>query len=508
MFNNLTDRFQQAFRSLTGRGHLTESNISDALNEIRKALLEADVNYQVTKQFVADVREECLGEAVMKSVTPGQQAVKVVHDKLVALLGESAVPLELSGSPAVIMLCGLHGSGKTTTSAKLALHLRDKQKRKVMLAACDVNRPAAIDQLEFLGKDLGVPVFLDRDLKDVPKLALLAVDAARKQGCDTLILDTAGRLQIDQDLVQELADIKRRVQPKEILLVGDAALGQEAVSVAEHFDQALGITGIILTKLDGDARGGAALSMRQVTGKPVKFVTVGERPIDLEVFHPDRMAQRILNMGDVVSLVEKAAEQFEEDEAKELEERLFKNAFGFDDFLGQLNKIRKMGGFASLLKFLPGMGNLPLDQHINDDAFKRIEGIINSMTAKERRQPEIIGLPRRQRIAKGSGVQVNEVNQLLKQFSQMKAVMAKLGQAGGPSLGGLFGGGMPNMGGMGGMGGGMPPLPGMGGMGGMGLGMGMGGGGGSSQSASQAAKRLARKKMAEKSKKKNRNKKK
>ena len=377
-----------------------------------------------------------------------------------------------------------------------------------MLAACDVNRPAAIDQLEFLGKELGVPVFLDRDLKDVPKLALLAVDAARKQGCDTLILDTAGRLQIDQDLVQELADIKRRVQPKEILLVGDAALGQEAVSVAEHFDQALGITGIILTKLDGDARGGAALSMRQVTGKPVKFVTVGERPIDLEVFHPDRMAQRILNMGDVVSLVEKAAEQFEEDEAKELEDRLLKNTFGFDDFLGQLNKIRKMGGFASLLKFLPGMGNLPLDQHINDDAFKRIEGIINSMTVKERRQPEIIGLPRRQRIAKGSGVQVNEVNQLLKQFSQMKAVMAKLGQAGGPSLGGLFGGGMPGMGGMGGMpgmpgmGGGMPPMPGMG-MPGMGM-----GGGSSNQSASQAAKRLARKKMAEKSKKKNRNKKK
>lgn len=506
MFNKLTDRFQQAFRSLTGRGRLTESNISDAMSEIRKALLEADVNYQVTKQFVAEVREECLGEAVMKSVTPGQQAVKVVHDKLVKLLGESAVPLELSGSPAIIMLCGLHGSGKTTTSAKLALHLRDKQQRKVMLAACDVNRPAAIDQIEILGKELGVPVFLDRELKDVPKLALMAVEAARKQGCDTLILDTAGRLQVDQDLIQELADIKRRVQPKEILLVGDAALGQEAVSVAEHFDQALGITGIILTKLDGDARGGAALSMRQVTGKPVKFVTVGERPTDLEVFHPDRMAQRILNMGDVVSLVEKAAEQFEEDEAKELEARLLKNTFGFDDFLSQLNKIRKMGGFASLLKFLPGMGNLPLDQHINDDAFKRIEGIINSMTVKERRQPEIIGPPRRQRIAKGSGVQVNEVTQLLKQFSQMKAVMAKLGQGGGPSLGGLFGGGLGGMG-MGGMG--MPGMGGMGGMpgmGGMGMGgMGMGGGGGS-QSANQAAKRLARKKMAEKSKKKNRKK--
>ncbi|MGI5923350.1 MAG: signal recognition particle protein [Lentisphaeria bacterium] len=506
MFNKLTDRFQQAFRSLTGRGRLTESNISDAMSEIRKALLEADVNYQVTKQFVAEVREECLGEAVMKSVTPGQQAVKVVHDKLVKLLGESAVPLELSGSPAIIMLCGLHGSGKTTTSAKLALHLRDKQQRKVMLAACDVNRPAAIDQIEILGKELGVPVFLDRELKDVPKLALMAVEAARKQGCDTLILDTAGRLQVDQDLIQELADIKRRVQPKEILLVGDAALGQEAVSVAEHFDQALGITGIILTKLDGDARGGAALSMRQVTGKPVKFVTVGERPTDLEVFHPDRMAQRILNMGDVVSLVEKAAEQFEEDEAKELEARLLKNTFGFDDFLSQLNKIRKMGGFASLLKFLPGMGNLPLEQHINDDAFKRIEGIINSMTVKERRQPEIIGPPRRQRIAKGSGVQVNEVTQLLKQFSQMKAVMAKLGQGGGPSLGGLFGGGMGGMG-MGGMGmGGMGGMGGMPGMGGMGMGgMGMGGGGGS-QSANQAAKRLARKKMAEKSKKKNRKK--
>ncbi len=496
MFNNLTDRFQQAFRNLTGRGKLTESNITDAMAEIRTALLEADVNYNVVKKFIADVRQECLGEAVMKSVTPGQQVVKIVNDKLVELLGENSAPLNLTGRPTVIMLCGLHGSGKTTTTAKLALYLRDKLNQRVMLAACDLYRPAAIDQLEVLAKDLNVPVYIDRETKDVTKISQAAFDQARATNMEVLILDTAGRLQIDEDLVQELVNIKNKVKPQEILLVGDSALGQEAVSVAEHFDHALGITGIILTKMDGDARGGAALSMHQVTGKPIKFVTVGERPVDLEQFHPDRMASRILGMGDVVSLVEKATEQFNADEAEKLEERLKKNTFGFDDFLSQISKIRKMGGLMSLLRFLPGMSDLPMNDMVSDEAFNRIEGIINSMTKKERRTPEIITPSRRNRIAKGSGVPEGEVAKLLKQFSMMRQMMAKLGNSGMPSLGNMFGGGMPSMPSMGGM-------PGMGGMGGM-PGMRMPGMGGAPavKTASQREKNAAQKKKEKQARKK------
>ena len=500
MFNNLTDRFQQAFRNLTGRGRLTENNITDAMAEIRTALLEADVNYNVVKKFIADVREECLGEAVMKSVTPGQQVVKIVNDKLVELLGENSAPLNLSGKPTVIMLCGLHGSGKTTTTAKLALYLRDKLKQRVMLAACDLYRPAAIDQLEVLAKELNVPVYIDRESKDVTRISQAALDQARATNMEVLILDTAGRLQIDEDLVQELVNIKNKVKPQEILLVGDSALGQEAVSVAEHFDHALGITGIILTKMDGDARGGAALSMHQVTGKPIKFVTVGERPVDLEQFHPDRMASRILGMGDVVSLVEKATEQFNTDEAEKLEERLKKNTFGFDDFLSQIAKIRKMGGLMSLLRFLPGMQNLPMNDMISDEAFNRIEGIINSMTKKERRTPEIITPSRRNRIAKGSGVNEAEVSKLLKNFSMMRQMMAKLGNSGMPSLGNMFGGMPSDMSGLGGLGGGMG---GMGGFGGM-PGMRMPGMGGAPQikTASQREKNAAQKKKEKQARKK------
>ena len=451
MFNNLTDRFQQTFRNLTGRGRLTESNITDAMAEIRTALLDADVNYAVVKKFIADVRTECLGETVMKSVTPGQQVVKIVNDKLVALLGENAAPLDLKGAPAVIMLCGLHGAGKTTTAAKLALHLRDKLKKRVMLAACDLQRPAAIDQLEILANELGIPVFTERLSKNVPQVAEAALMKARVENADVLIVDTAGRLQIDDTLVQELVQVKKRLDPQEILLVGDSALGQEAVSVAEHFDQALGITGIILTKMDGDARGGAALSMHQVTGRPIKFVTVGERPIDLEQFHPDRMASRILGMGDIVSLVEKAAEQFEADEAEKLEERLRKNTFGFDDFLGQIAKIRKMGGLMSLLKFIPGFSNLPVNDMLSDASFNRIEGIINSMTPDERRHPENLSPSRRNRIAKGAGVPLSEVQTLIKNVMQMRQIRSQLGNGGG----GLFGGGrLPQM----------PPMPGMGGI--------------------------------------------
>ena len=462
MFDRLTDRFRDAFKGLVGRGRLTETNVSDAMRDIRRALLDADVNYHVAKDFIAEVRQECLGEAVMKSVTPGQQAVKIVHDKLIDLLGETAVPVDTSGSPAVIMMCGLHGSGKTTTSAKLALMLRDRGGKKPMLAACDLYRPAAIDQLEILGRELGIPVYSDREAKDVAKLAVAARNHATAEGCDVLIIDTAGRLEIDTDLVQELVDVKRRAQPREILLVADAALGQEAVSVAEHFDRALGITGIVLTKLDGDARGGAALSMRKVTGRPIKLVGVGERPQDLELFYPDRMAGRILGMGDVVSLVEKAAGQYEAEEAQQLQEKMRKATFDFEDFIGQLQKIRKMGGIMSLLKMLPGAGGLPADLDVDEKEFSRIEGIINAMTPKERHQPEILGTSRRQRIAKGSGVVLTEVNQLIKQFTMMRNVMSKMGKMGGgagamPGIADLMGGGL-------GGGGGMPMgMPGMGG---------------------------------------------
>lgn len=522
MFNNLTNKFQGIFRNLTGRGRLTESNIQESMEEIRMALLDADVNYDVAARFVQECSKLCLGEEVLRNVKPGHQAVKIVYDRLVNLLGENASPLNLGkADPAVIMLCGLHGSGKTTTCAKLAKFLRDKTHKKVLLAACDVYRPAAIDQLEMLARDLGVQSYSDRELKNVPQLAVNAINYAHEQGIDVVILDTAGRLQIDEDLVKELVEVKRRTSPQEILLVGDSALGQEAVSVAEHFDKALGVTGIILTKLDGDARGGAALSMHQVTGKPIKFVTSGERPIDLEMFHPDRMASRILGMGDIISLYEKAAENIKEEDAKQLEERLLKNTFGFDDFLSQIQKLRKMGGLASMLKFLPGMSSLPPEfQGMNDDQFKPIEGMIHSMTKAERRNPEIINQSRRIRISKGSGVSIQELNQLLKQFHQMKTVMGKLASGGMGGLGGLFGGG-----GLGSLfgGGGAPSqadlqemaggFGGMGGMGGMGRMGGMGGmqrssygGGASQQRTNEQKKRLEQKKQAKKSKQKNRKK--
>ncbi len=480
MFERLTDRFQETFRSLRGKARLTEANVSDAMRDIRKALLDADVNYHVAKDFVAEVRKECLGERVLKSITPGQQAIKIVHDHLVTLLGESNVPLALSGDPAVIMLVGLHGSGKTTTAAKLALHLRKREERRVMLAAGDLRRPAAIDQLEILGSDLEMPVYSDREASALAQLAVDARNHARNEGCDTLILDTAGRLEVDEVLIKELVETKRRSQPCEILLVADAALGQEAVSVAEHFDQALGITGIILTKLDGDARGGAALSMRQITGKPVKFVGVGENSIDLDAFFPDRMASRILGMGDVVSLVERASEQFEEEEARELEEKLRKNTFNFEDFVNQLNKIRRMGGMMSMLRLLPGMGSLPDEIDVDEQQFNRIEGIINGMTPMERQRPEIIGTSRRQRIARGSGVSLLEVNQLIKQFSQMRRLMSRLGKMGG----GMFGGGGP---------GGMDPLMG-GSMPGMGSPMGPVGGFRMGGGSATKAKKTPRKK--------------
>ncbi len=427
MFEKLTDRFHDIFRNLTGRGALSEANIEEAMREVRRALLEADVNYKVAKEFVESVRQECLGEKVLRSITPGQQAVKVVNDHLTALLGGANEPLNLAAKPAIFILIGLQGSGKTTTAGKLARLLRGRDKKDVLLAACDLKRPAAIDQIEVLGRELDIPTYARRDTQDVVEVVRGARAEASRLNSDVLILDTAGRLQIDTDLVQELVRVKDAVQPQEILLVADAALGQEAVSVAEHFNQALGITGIILTKLDGDARGGAALSIRHVTGRPIKFIGTGERMADLEAFHPERMASRILGMGDIVSLVEKAAEQFEEAESRELEEKMRKNSFDLNDFLSQLRKIKNMGGILAMLDLFPGTKKFKDGLNVDENQLKHVEGIICGMTAAERRDPELLNANRTRRVAQGSGVPVQEVNDLVSRFRMMREMMSGLG---------------------------------------------------------------------------------
>lgn len=445
MFESLTEKLHSAFRKLTGNAQISESNMSEAMSEVRNALLDADVNYDIANQFIEEVKQECLGQDVLKSVTPGQQAVKIVYDRLIVLMGETATELAIDGAtpdnPAVIMLCGLNGNGKTTTAAKLANFLLKKHKKRTLLAACDLTRPAAIDQLEVLGQSLALPVYTDRVSKDVVAVAQAAVDQAKTKGCPVVLLDTAGRLQIDEPLVQELVRVKEAVHPQEILLVADAALGQEAVSVAKHFNDALDVTGIILTKLDGDARGGAALSMRQAIGKPVKFVTTGEQIIDLETFHPDRMASRILGMGDILTLVERAQTEFKEEEARKMEEKVRNATFDFEDFLNQLNRIQKMGGLMSLLKFLPGMGNLPAEA-LDEKTFKHTEGIIRSMTPAERRLPDTINASRRARIAKGSGSTPQEVTEQIKVFMNMRDVMSQVSRGGaGAMMNTLFGGG-------------------------------------------------------------------
>jgi len=466
MFENLTDRLQDTFKKIRGQAKLTESNISEAMREIRTALLEADVNYEIVKEFIAQVKDECLGEEVLRSVTPGQQLAKIVNDKLVELMGESAAPLDLSKHPSVIMLVGLHGAGKTTTCAKLAANLK-KQNKRCLLVGGDIYRPAAIDQLEILGKEIDVPVYTDRDSTSVPAIAAAGVELARKQGIKTVIIDTAGRLQIDDSMVMELVQVKQKVNPTEVMLVADSALGQEAVSVADHFHKALDITGVILTKMDGDARGGAALSIRKVTNCPIKFVGVGEKIEDFEIFHPDRIASRILGMGDVVSLVEKAAEEIDEAEAAKLAEKLKKNTFDFNDFLQQMQQMKKLGGMESILKMLPGGAKLAGMPELEDDKIAKMEAIIYSMNKKERAKPEIIDFSRKKRIAKGSGNSVEAVSQLIKQFSMMRKMMKKRGMMG-KLMSGMMGGGLANAlgGGMGGMmpGGGMG-MPSMGGFG-------------------------------------------
>jgi len=438
MFENLSEKFNRTFKRIKGQGKLTEKHLKEAMREVRLALLEADVNYKVAKRFVTDLTEKAVGTGVMESLTPGQQVVKIVHEALTRLMGNDAAPLELTGrTPLVYMLVGLQGSGKTTTAGKLALYL-DELNRKPCLVPTDVYRPAAIDQLQTLGGQLGIPVYPATTQMDPVDIATSALGYAGQQGCDILIIDTAGRLHIDAELMDELRRQKSKVAPREILLVADAMTGQDAVQVAEAFDETLDLTGIILSKMDGDARGGAALSMRSVTGKPIKFCGVGEKLDALETFHPERMASRILGMGDVLSLIEKAEKTFDAKQAQRLQEKLAKDTFTLEDFRDQLQQIKKMGSLEQILAMLPGMGKLKQLRHLQPDdrELVRVEAIINSMTVEERRKHTIINASRRRRIARGSGTTVQEVNKLLKNYTQMRKMLQKLskGDKGGMRL--------------------------------------------------------------------------
>ncbi|HEX7863256.1 MAG TPA: signal recognition particle protein [Verrucomicrobiae bacterium] len=447
MFDTLSGKLQRVFKDLRGLGKISEENVGAALRDVRLALLDADVNFKVARDFIERVKEKALGQEVLLSIQPGQQVIKVIHDELVDLLGSENAGLEVSGNPSSIMMVGLHGSGKTTSSAKLA-RLLVKQARLPLLVGADVYRPAAMDQLETLGKQLNIPVFVKKGETDVLKIAREAFQFAEKENRNTLIFDTAGRLQIDEPLVQELVRLRDTVKPQEILLVLDAATGQEAVNVATHFDKALNVTGAILTKLDGDARGGAALSMKAVTGKPIKFAGIGEKPEDFEAFHPERMATRILGMGDVVSLVEKAAESMELEDAKRMEEKMRKGLFTLEDFLEQLRQMKKLGSLESVVGMLPGGSEMlkQTDMSKSEKEFRRMEGIICSMTTKERNTPQLLNAKRRQRIAKGSGTSVAEVNNLLNRFSQMQQMMKKMGKF--QKMMSKMGGGMPGIPGM------------------------------------------------------------
>jgi len=422
MFEDLTGKLEGIFKKIRGQGRLSESNIKDALKEVRRALLEADVNYKVVKDFITEVEAKAIGQEVLKSITPGQQVIKIVNDKMTALLGRDKADMKFSAQPPTIfMLVGLQGSGKTTACGKLARYYR-KKGRFPLLVAADIYRPAAIDQLQILGKSLDIPVYTIKD--DPVKISESAVDYARKEGKDLIIIDTAGRLHIDEPLMEELRKIKKAVSPQEIILVADAMTGQDAVNIAKTFEEKIGLDGVFLTKMDGDARGGAALSIRAVTGKPIKFVGVGEKLDALEPFYPDRITSRILGMGDVVSLVEKAQETIDVEEAQKLEKKLRKEAFTFDDFLSQLQQLKKMGPLESILEMIPGLGGASLKGlKIDDKAMIRVEAMINSMTKEERHKPHLIDGGRRRRIAAGSGTSVQDVNQLLKQFLMMQKMI-------------------------------------------------------------------------------------
>jgi signal recognition particle subunit SRP54 len=448
MLESLTDRMSNAMRHLRGVGKLTDDNMDEALREVRAALLSADVHFKVARDFIEQVKEACRGQEVIKSVSPGQLVVKIINDELTKLLGEGATRLA-EKRPLRIMLVGLHGAGKTTTAVKLARRLV-KEGYTPQLVACDVYRPAAIDQLEALAERENLRCYADRTTQDVPRIARQGLQHGKDHKADLFIFDTAGRLQIDQDLIAEVQRVKEQIVPDEILLVADSALGQEAVNVAKQFNEAVGLTGIILTKLDGDARGGAALSMKAITQVPIKFMGYGEKPADFDVFHPDRMAQRILGMGDVVSLVEKAQENIDQAEAERLAEKMKRADFNFEDFLLQMQQLKKMGPLSSVMEMLPGMGNLSVGDK-EENQLKRTEAIILSMTLKERRNPNLLNGSRRLRIAKGAGVQVKDVNQLIKQHGQMRKMMKMFKGAKGRKMmqklgGGIGGGGLPGMG--------------------------------------------------------------
>ncbi len=427
MFDNLSDKLDRALKTLKGQGKITEINVAETLKEVRKALLDADVNFKVAKQFTDTIKEKAFGQNVLTAVSPSQLLVKITHDELTQLMGGQKEEIFLGGNPTIILMSGLQGSGKTTFTGKLANYLKTKKGKKPLLVACDVYRPAAIDQLHVLGEQVGVAVYSNRDEKNPIKIAQAAIEQAKQDGNSVVLIDTAGRLAVDEQMMNEIAELKAAIKPNEILFVVDSMTGQDAVNTAKAFNDRLDFDGVILTKLDGDTRGGAALSIKSVVNKPIKFIGTGEKMEALDVFYPERMADRILGMGDVVSLVERAQEQFNEEEARKLSKKIAKNQFDFNDFLGQLQQIKKMGNIKDLVGMIPGVGKAMKDAEINDDAFKGIEAIIGSMTPKERVQPEILNGSRRQRIAKGSGQGIQEVNKLLKQFEDTRKMMRMMG---------------------------------------------------------------------------------
>lgn len=423
MFDNLTDKFERAFKVLKGQGQITEINVAETLKEVRRALLDADVNFKTAKDFTVRVKDKAMGANVLTAISPSQLMVKICHEELVELMGGNESDIQIQGNPGIVLMSGLQGSGKTTFSGKLANYLKTKKNKKPLLVACDVYRPAAIDQLHVLGEQLGIEVFSNKEEKDPVKIATEAINHARSKGFNVVIVDTAGRLAIDQAMMDEIARVKEAIKPTETLFVVDSMTGQDAVNTAKAFNDRINFDGVVLTKLDGDTRGGAALSIKTVVDKPIKFVGTGEKMDALDVFYPKRMADRILGMGDVVSLVERAQEQFNEEEARKLQKRIQKDQFDFNDFLGQIQQIKKMGNVKDLMGMIPGMGKAVKDVDIQDDAFKHIEAIIYSMTPKERANPSIMNGQRKNRIAAGSGTNIQEVNKLLKQFEDTKKMM-------------------------------------------------------------------------------------
>lgn len=450
MFNSLQDKLDKALQNLQGRGKITEINVAETVKEIRRALVDADVNYKVAKDLTKRVQDKALGENVLTSITPGQLMTKIVHDELVDLMGGTQEGINLSANPTIILIAGLQGSGKTTFSGKLANYLKSKRAKKPLLVACDVYRPAAIDQLTVLADQVGVTIYKEIENKNPVEISENAIKFAKENKHDVVIIDTAGRLAIDEAMMNEIRKVHLAVKPTETLFVVDAMTGQDAVNTALAFNHVLDYNGVVLTKLDGDTRGGAALTIRSVVNKPIKFISTGEKMEALDLFYPERMADRILGMGDVVSLVERAQEQFDEEEAKKLHKKIAKNEFGFDDFLKQIQQIKKMGNMKDLMGMLPGVGKAIKDVDINDDAFKHIEAIIHSMTPDERRRPSIIDMNRKKRIARGSGRKIEDVNGLMKQFDQMGKMMKMMQGPQGKQLMQMMGKGMPNMPGIGG----------------------------------------------------------